>query len=89
MIRYNADVRVRLAEEDAAKAAAKLAGVIPATSPGQTGKVKSKGKGPKISAPAMATIERLPIDSDARRQLAEVCCGPISYLGQPTWYTKG
>ena len=39
--------------------------------------------------PAMATVAREPHDKLVRRQLIEVCCGPNSYLGQPTRYTLG
>ena len=40
-------------------------------------------------SPAMSMIEKGPRDLNARRQFTEVCCGPNSYLCQPTRYTKG
>ena len=88
MIRYNADTKKKLEEEDVAKAAAKKAGVVPATPPVVSGK-KKKGKASSSSSPAMAMVEKGPRDLNARRQVIEVCCGPNSYLGQPTRYTKG
>ena len=87
MIRYNADTKIKLEAEDVAKAAAKKARVALTTPPSATGK-KKKGQPSSSSSPAMAMVERGPRNLDARRQFIEMCCGPNSYLGQPTRYAK-